>query len=78
MILCKDCKHCRQDEDEKLSRCIHPSMRMERVSVVTGEIIRAWKSPLNEAQDYEPFCITQRRNSGDCGPDAKLFEPIEQ
>lgn len=82
MKLCKDCRYCDFNVGRPdLSHCTHPSYLTITVSAVTGEEMRSWVScnGLNR-QDYAPFCETLRKYTatGDCGPDATLFEPLEQ
>ena len=70
MIACRDCHHLLipvlDDEGTKgRAQCLHPKARVEMADFLTGR------------PNIIQMSIESMRTIGDCGPDAKLFEPQE-
>jgi hypothetical protein len=68
---CRDCKHHRGDQ-ARFFKCGLTGIRYDFDYLVTG--IHATPE---ESLQYMDYCSTARLPGGNCGPDGKLFEPVE-
>jgi hypothetical protein len=71
---CRDCKHHR-GEQARFFKCARTGWkRTEAEYLVTGTRYANDDEMRRELMD---FCSSARLPSGHCGPDGKLYEPIE-
>lgn len=78
MKLCKYCKHFEQNAFIENSKCNHPSLGHEVVSMLDGTTQTAYRIGNGFSdQDFKPFACSVRM-FGYCGTEAVLFEPIQE
>ena len=67
MKYCIDCKHCRlpANGDERFAMCGMARRTREGEQFISPRM-----------EEKFSYCSTQRGDCGNCGNDAKLFEPV--